>query len=99
LKIQFFILFPKRVAKNFNEFQRKKKLTESGECFYHSRLVVPDGLDGGEVLVQEVDPVALKKTVGTGRFPPRNLSSSSYLYLFQNHIIIIFIYHHILSLY
>jgi hypothetical protein len=40
-------------------FNVKKKLTESGECLYHGRLVVPDGLDGGEVLVQEVDPVTL----------------------------------------
>ena len=48
----------------------KLGLTESGEGFHHGRLVVPDGLDRGEVLVQEVNPVTLQKTVGPGRLPP-----------------------------
>ena len=48
-------------------------LTESGERLDHGRLVVPDGLDGGEVVVEEVDAVALEEAVGPRRLPPRDL--------------------------
>lgn len=48
-------------------------LTESGERLDHGRLVVPDGLDGGEVVVEEVDAVALEESVGPRRLPPRDL--------------------------
>ena len=48
-------------------------LTESGQRLDHGRLVVPDGLDGGEVVVEEVDAVALEEPVGARRLPPRHL--------------------------
>ena len=48
-------------------------LTESGERLDHGRLVVPDGLDGGEVVVEEVDAVPLEESVGPRRLPPRDL--------------------------
>ena len=51
----------------------KLGLTESGEGFHHGRLVVPDGLDRGEVLVEEVDPVALQQPVGPRWLPPGDL--------------------------
>ena len=45
-------------------------LTQSCERLHESRFVIPDGLDRGEVLVQEVNPVTLQKTVCPGRLPP-----------------------------
>ena len=48
-------------------------LTQIFERLNHGRLVVPDGLDRGEVVVQEVDPVALEDAVGPGRLPPGQL--------------------------
>ena len=48
-------------------------LTEPGERLDHGRLVVPDGLDRGEVVVEEVGAVALQHAVRPRRLPPRDL--------------------------
>ena len=57
----------------FGLFLTRVLLTQPGERLDHGRLVVPDGLDGGEVVVEEVDAVALEEAVGPRRLPPRDL--------------------------
>ena len=48
-------------------------LTQIFERLNHGRLVVPESVDGGVVVVEEVDPVALQHAVGPGRLPPGDL--------------------------
>ena len=48
-------------------------LTQPGQRLHHGRLVVPDGLHRGEVVVEEVDAVSLEHAVGARRLPPRDL--------------------------
>ena len=48
-------------------------LTEPGDGLNHGGLVVPDGLDRGEVVLQEVESVSLQYPVGPRRLPPRDL--------------------------